>query len=55
VRRAYNPGNFLRTLATSEPTKDWSLASLKEKLIKVGAKVVSHPDRAAGAAAADAL
>src|SRR5262249_15241936 len=34
---AYNLGNFLRTLATPEPIKDWSLASLKEKLIKIGA------------------
>ena len=36
---AYNLGNFLRTLATPEPIKDWSLTSLKEKLIKIGAKV----------------
>jgi hypothetical protein len=35
-------GNFLRTLATPEPIKDWSLTSLKEKLIKIGAKVISH-------------
>ena len=35
---AYNLGNFLRTLATPEPIKDWSLTSLKEKLIKIGAK-----------------
>ena len=34
---AYNLGNFLRTLATPEPIKDWSLTSLKEKLIKIGA------------------
>ena len=34
--------DFLRTLATPEPIKDWSMASLKEKLIKIGAKVVSH-------------
>jgi hypothetical protein len=40
---AYNLGNFLRTLATPEPIKDWSLTSLKEKLIKIGAKVVSQP------------
>ena len=33
---AYNLGNFLRTLATPEPIKDWSLSSLKEKLIKIG-------------------
>ena len=39
---AYNLGNFLRTLATPEPIKDWSLTSLKERLIKIGAKVVSH-------------
>src|ERR1700746_3733897 len=39
---AYNLGNFLRTLATPEPIKDWSLTSLKEKLIKIGAKVMSH-------------
>ena len=38
----YNLDNFLRTLATPEPIKDWSLTSLKEKLIKIGAKVVSH-------------
>jgi hypothetical protein len=37
---AYNLGNFLRTLAM--PIRDWSLTSLKEKLIKIGAKVVSH-------------
>jgi Transposase DDE domain group 1 len=37
---AYNLGNFLRTLATPEPIR--SLTSLKEKLIKIGAKVVSR-------------
>ena len=42
MRFAYNLGNFLRMLATPEPIKDWSLTSLKEKLIKIGAKVVSH-------------
>ena len=35
-------GNFLRTLAMPEPIKDWSLTTLKEKLIKIGAKVVSY-------------
>ena len=34
---AYNLGNFLSTLAT-EPMKDWSLSTLREKLIKIGAK-----------------
>jgi len=35
-------GNLLRTLATPEPIKDWSLTSLTEKLIKIGAKLVAH-------------
>jgi Transposase DDE domain group 1 len=39
---AYNLGNLLRTLATPEPIKDWSLTSLREKLIKIGAKLVRH-------------
>jgi hypothetical protein len=39
---AYNLGNFLCTLATPEPIKDWSLTSLKQKLIKIGANLVSH-------------
>jgi len=33
---AYNLGNFLHTLTTPEPIQDWSLTSLKEKLIKIG-------------------
>ena len=39
---AYNLGNFLRTIATPEPIKDWSLTSLREKLIKIGAKIISR-------------
>jgi hypothetical protein len=39
---AYNLGNFMRTLAMSEAAEPWSLTSLREKLIKIGAKVVSH-------------
>jgi hypothetical protein len=39
---AYNLGNFLRTLVTPEPIAEWSLTTLREKLIKIGAKVVSH-------------
>jgi Transposase DDE domain group 1 len=39
---AYNLGNFLRTLATPEPINHWSLTTLKDNLIKIGAKVVSH-------------
>ena len=39
---AYNLGNFLRTLAIPKAIAEWSLMSLREKLIKIGAKVVSH-------------
>ena len=39
---AYNLGNFMRTLALPEAVKQWSLTSLREKLVKVGAKVVCH-------------
>jgi hypothetical protein len=39
---AYNLGNFLRTLALPEAVKHWSLTSLKEKLVKIGAKIVTH-------------
>jgi hypothetical protein len=39
---AYNFGNFIRTLATPVAIRDWTLTSLREKLIKIGAKVVSH-------------
>jgi hypothetical protein len=39
---AYNLGNFLRTLAIPEAIAEWSLTTLREKLIKIGAKVVSH-------------
>jgi len=39
---AYNLGNFLRRLALPKTVKDWSLRTLKEKLIKIGAKVVKH-------------
>jgi hypothetical protein len=39
---AYNLGNFMRTLAIPETAEPWSLTSLREKLIKIGAKVVAH-------------
>ena len=39
---AYNLGNFLRPLATPEPIGEWSLTSLRNRLIKIGAKDVSH-------------
>ncbi len=39
---AYNIGNFLRTLALPQEVEHWSLTTLREKLIKIGAKVVRH-------------
>lgn len=39
---AYNLGNFLRRLALPRGVKHWSLTTLREKLIKIGAKVVAH-------------
>jgi hypothetical protein len=39
---AYNLGNFLRRLALPKSVKTWSLRTLREKLIKIGAKVVRH-------------
>jgi len=38
----YNPANFMRTLASPEAIAHWSLTSLGEKLVKIGANVVSH-------------
>jgi len=38
---AYNLGNFLRRLALSNGVKHWSLTTLRDKLIKIGAKVVT--------------
>ena len=35
---AYNLGNFMRTLAMPKTAEPWSLSSLREKLIKIGAK-----------------
>jgi hypothetical protein len=39
---AYNLTNFMRTLALPEAVKQWSLTSLREKLVKIGAKIVRH-------------
>jgi hypothetical protein len=54
VRRDYTEGEGQGAFPITEPSrveraqaeldkiKDWSLTSLKDKLIKIGAKVVSH-------------
>ena len=39
---AYNLANFLRQLVLPKPIKSWTLTTLREKLVKIGAKVVSH-------------
>jgi hypothetical protein len=39
---AYNLANFMRTLATPEAIERWSLTSLRERLIKTGARLVRH-------------
>ena len=39
---AYNLGNFLRRLALPKSVRQWSLTTLKEKLVKIGAKVTRH-------------
>ena len=39
---AYNLANFLRLLALPNGFQDWSLTTLREKLIKIGAKIVRH-------------
>jgi Transposase DDE domain group 1 len=39
---AYNLSNFLRQLVLPKPIQGWTLTTLREKLIKIGAKVVRH-------------
>ena len=39
---AYNLANFMRTLALPKEVKHWSLATLREKLVKIGAKIVRY-------------
>jgi hypothetical protein len=39
---AYNLANFLRQLVLPRPVQTWTLMTLREKLIKIGAKVVHH-------------
>jgi len=42
MRHVAGIGNFLRRLALPKSVKQWSLRTLRDKLIKIGAKVVSH-------------
>ena len=34
--------NFLRTLALPAEVKQWSLTTLRDRLVKIGAKIVRH-------------
>ena len=40
--QGHDVGDFPRTLALPEAVEHWSLTTLREKLIKIGAKVVRH-------------
>ena len=39
---AYNLANFLRTLTLPEAVSHWSLTTLRDRLAKIGAKIVRH-------------
>jgi hypothetical protein len=39
---AYNLANFLRTLALSPEIAQWSMSTLCDRLVKIGAKIVRH-------------
>ncbi len=39
---AYNLANFLRSLALPNEVARWSLTTLREKLVKIGARIVRH-------------
>ena len=41
-RRALQLANFMRTLALPKEVEHWSPTTLREKLVKIGARVVSH-------------
>jgi hypothetical protein len=40
---AYNLANFLRSLVLPDPVERWSLTSLREKVVKIGAKSLPTP------------
>ena len=39
---AYNLANFLCSLALPDEVAHWSLTTLREKLVKIGARIVRH-------------
>jgi hypothetical protein len=42
---AYNLANFLRSLTLPDEVAQWSPTTLREKLVKIGARVVRHGRR----------
>jgi Transposase DDE domain group 1 len=39
---AYNLGNFLRTLTLPDAVSHWSMTTLRDRLVKIGARIVRH-------------
>ena len=39
---AYNLANFFRTLVLPDEVGHWSLTTLREKVVKIGAKIIAH-------------
>ena len=39
---AYNLGSFLRTLAVPDEVPQWSMTTLRQRLAKIGARIVRH-------------
>ena len=37
-----HPGPQARSLALPDPVAQWSLTTLREKLVKIGARIVRH-------------
>lgn len=39
---AYNLANLLRTLTLPEAVSHWSMTTLRDRLVKIGARIVRH-------------
>src|SRR5215210_6419438 len=39
---AYNMANFFRTLVLPDEVERWSLTTLRERVVKIGAKIITH-------------
>lgn len=39
---AYNLANFLRTLTLPEAVSHWSMTTLRDRLVKIGARIVQY-------------